>query len=109
MKKNKKTETTQATNTGLAPRVTMRAIENFKTGDHQYITFYEMYENGETSPGTTVEAVIKCAINRLQELNERIPSKYNQSALESLEAALESLNERTKDRTKRGVEGTHKK
>lgn len=57
--------------------------------------------------GTTNEAVISMLIDRLQTLNERFPSKFNEDAIKHLHLAYEALAARTKDREERGVEGTH--
>lgn len=57
--------------------------------------------------GTTNEAVLQMLINRLQVLNEKFPSEYNDTALNHLESALSALYARTADREKRDVEGTH--
>lgn len=55
--------------------------------------------------GTTNEAVIEMLIDRIQGLNEKVPSEYNGRAVAHLQEALRELNERTADRNARGVEG----
>lgn len=57
--------------------------------------------------GTTNEAVISVLIDRLNVLNERFPSKFNEDAIKHLHLAYEALFARTQDREARGVEGTH--
>lgn len=57
--------------------------------------------------GTTNEAVISVLIDRLQTLNERFPSQFNEDAIKHLHLAYEALFARTQDREARGVEGTH--
>lgn len=57
--------------------------------------------------GTTNEAVISMLIDRLQTLNERFPSTFNEKAIHYLHLAYEELVARTADREARGVEGTH--
>lgn len=57
--------------------------------------------------GTTNEAVIFVAIDRLQFLDGLMPSEYNKDAIQHLEAALLALQNRTADREGRGVEGKH--
>lgn len=58
--------------------------------------------------GTTIETVIDVLINRLRGF-ERGPfsSLYNADAIDYLEKAHERLLDRTRDRLKRGVEGTN--
>lgn len=55
--------------------------------------------------GTTTEQVIEVLIDRLEHLETLVPCKQNLSAIKSLKAALKSLEERSADRAKRGVEG----
>lgn len=59
--------------------------------------------------GAFVEDVIEAAIGRLLFYQgwSRFHCIHNAVALGHLQAALEVLNERTRDRTDRGVEGTH--
>lgn len=56
--------------------------------------------------GTTNEAVLAVLIDRLKYLEARMSSPFNLKALDHLEAALGCLQNRTKDREARGVEGT---
>lgn len=60
--------------------------------------------------GAFVEDVIQAAIGRISFYQEsRFHTLHNAVALGHLRAALEALDERTRDRTDRGVEGTHVK
>ncbi len=58
--------------------------------------------------GTTNEEVLLVLINRLEFLNDKFPSFYNETALRNLHSALAALNARTADREKRSVEGKAK-
>jgi hypothetical protein len=60
------------------------------------------------SDGTTNEEVLKMLINRLNFLNELLPSRETAVAITNLDQALLWLNKRTADRIQRGVEGSHK-
>lgn len=58
--------------------------------------------------GAFVEDIIEAAADRIRYYQcSRFACEYNAKALNYLEAALESLNSRTKDREIRDVEGTH--
>lgn len=57
--------------------------------------------------GTTTEAVLGALIMRVSHLNKLLPSDFNTKTLEHLQCALGCLKNRTRDRNKRGVEGTH--
>lgn len=70
------------------------------------------FQNGLVSQkgvnGTTNECVLQALINRLKELNEgEFRCKENSCAITHLQEALLWLNERTRERTARGVEGTY--
>lgn len=59
--------------------------------------------------GAFVEDVIDACADRIRYYQAgRFASDYNAKALEHLEAALAALDQRTKDREARAVEGTHK-
>lgn len=77
----------------------------------QNIRFIKKEDDGEGNlktvhDGTTNEAVLQVLIHRLEVLEEKMPSEYNQKAIASLKDALASLEARTADRKERGVEGT---
>ncbi len=60
--------------------------------------------------GAFVEAVIQAAIDRLEWYQgTQFACRENDQAIGGLEAALASLEERTRSREERGVEGTHAK
>lgn len=83
-------------------------LSPFKEGEQiQYITFYEKHEDGTEVSGTTLEEMLRVSILRLKDLNCRFPCRENSLALTKMEEALLWLNERTRDRQSRGVEGQH--
>ncbi len=82
-------------------------LKGFKGSEDVVVEFYEMNEDGTTKEGTSVEALIQVAITRLTELNNRFASDFSKNAISHLTEALAQLNERTRDRVARGVEGTH--
>jgi len=57
--------------------------------------------------GTTNEEVLAMLIDRLRFLQAKFPCRENAIALTHFETGLMWLNERTKERQTRGVEGTH--
>lgn len=58
--------------------------------------------------GAFVESVIQAAIGRIEFYqSSKFHGIHNAVALGHLKAALEVLQERTRDREQRGVEGTH--
>lgn len=59
--------------------------------------------------GAFVETVIEAALGRIQYYqSSKFYCRENALAITKLEEALHWLDHRTKDRKKRGVEGTHK-
>lgn len=74
----------------------------------QTIHFYEKEEGlKEEVGGTTLEEMLRVSIERLQDLNSRFGCRENSVAITKMQEALMWLEERTKDRIKRGVEGQH--
>jgi hypothetical protein len=73
----------------------------------QEIVFYKLNEDGTYENGTTVEDLIRVAIERLKDLGLKFPSRENSVAITKLEEANMWLEARTKDRINRGVEGKH--
>ena len=64
----------------------------------------------EEPNGCFVETVINAAIDRIEFYQRsKFKSVYNADALSHLRNALERLQDRTRDREARGVEGTHAK
>jgi len=61
-------------------------------------------ENGVN--GCQVDTLIHAAKVILEGLNEKLPDWRNEDAIDSLKDALYRLEQRTKDREARGVEGT---
>jgi len=60
--------------------------------------------------GVTHEALLAIVIDRLRSFEKGpFASHYNAAALDSCEQALSHLQGRTRERMKRGVEGTHQK
>lgn len=83
-------------------------LKGFNESGDQAIAFYEMLEDGSKLDGTTLEEMLRVTNERLAELNSRFPSDYNEKAMAAINEAIHQLNERTRDRVARGVEGEHK-
>lgn len=90
-------------------------LDNFME-DHPAVTlqFYRLDLDGARTPGTTNEEVLRALIHRLQFLNEKwmggkFRCRENSVAITKLQEALMWLEERTKDRVKREVEGTYER
>lgn len=73
----------------------------------QKITFYKLNEDGSYENGTTLEELLRVGIKRLTDLNDKFGCRENSLAITKMQEASMWLNERTKDREKRGVEGKH--
>ena len=73
----------------------------------QKIIFYKLNEDGSYENGTTLEELLRVAIERLTDLNSRFACCENSLAITKTQEALFWLNERTRERKKRGVEGKH--
>lgn len=87
---------------------TTYTLHSFKAeGPDQEVTFYKLNEDGTNSDGTTLEEMLRVSIERLQMLNERFSCRENAIAITKMQEALLWLNERTRNRTARGVEGKH--
>lgn len=91
------------------------AYELFNTdGSTQELRFIkkEPVNEGSTElttvqEGTTNEAVIAVLVDRLEVLDEKMPSHHNKSAITHLKEALADLLQRTAERTESGTEGTN--
>jgi len=59
--------------------------------------------------GCQVDTMIEASMIIIKSLNENFPCKENEKAIEKLTEALFWIEERKRDRTKRGVEGLNKK
>lgn len=57
--------------------------------------------------GTTIRSVLKVCLTELEGLQEKLPCRENFRAMENINQAIDWLDEREKDRKKRGVEGFH--
>ena len=88
---------------------TMYVLESFRPEGHaQEVNFYKLNEDGTHVHGTTLEQMLTVSIERLKTLNERFSCRENSLAITKMQEALMWLNERTKDRVARNVEGQHK-
>ena len=56
--------------------------------------------------GLTIEEVLLQCVQRISELNAKVPCLENCYALQNIHSAIRELEDRTKDREERGVEGT---
>ena len=87
---------------------TTYALRSFKPeGQDQEVNFYKLNEDGTAEHGTTLEEMLRVCIERLQTLNGRFSSRENALAITKMQEALMWLNERTRERKERGVEGKH--
>ncbi len=99
--------------TSIPPETNEYPLLNFKrneetdTQETQLIKFYKLNHDGTYENGTTLEELLRVAITRLKDLNMRFPSRENAIATTKMEEALMWLNERTRERKERGVEGKH--
>ena len=59
------------------------------------------------SDGTTNEEVLEVLIDRMKFLNNKFPCTENELVINHLDFALFQLNERTRKRIERNVEGKH--
>ena len=83
-------------------------LNSFKAdGPNQEISFYAMQDPNTFTHGTTLEEVLRVCIERLQDLNQRFSCRENALAITKMQEALMWLNERTRERQDRGVEGKH--
>lgn len=87
---------------------TTYSLRSFKPeGPDQEVSFYRMNEDGSFDHGTTLEEMLRVCIERLQSLNGRFSSRENALAITKMQEAVMWLNERTRERKERGVEGKH--
>lgn len=86
---------------------------NHESAESQEVHFIQKIASGvenemtTVSEGTTNEAVLAMLIDRMEFLNEKMHSAYNDEAINHLKQALYALGKRTMERIERGVEGTH--
>lgn len=84
------------------------SLNSFKAeGPKQEVVFYRLNPDGSSDHGTTLEEMLRVSIERLQDLNSRHSCRENAIAITKMQEALMWLNERTKNRQERGVEGKH--
>ena len=57
--------------------------------------------------GLQVEEALQQCVERLNQYQSKVPCRENAIAITHIETAVLWLNKRTKDREKRGVEGTY--
>ena len=78
--------------------------------DHESNTIKFTIQNGAIKEngvnGCQVDTIIETATRIIKGLNKKFPCRENSLAITKLEEALMWLEERTKDREKRNVEGT---
>lgn len=87
---------------------TTYTLHSFRAeGPNQEVIFYKHNEDGTSQDGTTLEEMLHVCIERLQSLNERFSCRENAIAITKMQEALMWLNERTRERKARGVEGKH--
>ena len=93
-------------------------MSNFEKKDQQgqilqFIHKEPLLDNSENmktiSDGTTNEEVLEVLIDRMKYLNNKFFCVENELTINHLSFALFQLNERTRKRIERGVEGTHLK
>ena len=95
-----------ATNTLMEK--TTYTLQSFRDeGPAQEVSFYKLNEDGSFEHGTTLEEMLRVCIERLKTLNEKFSSRENALAITRMQEALMWLNERTRERRERGVEGKH--
>lgn len=76
-------------------------------GKSQAVSFVHLDEEGKYVDGTTLEEMLSTSIAHLTQLNTKFPCRENSIAITKMQEALMWLNERTRDRRERGVEGKH--
>lgn len=76
------------------------------TSEHVTITWQTGFIPEVGRNGAFIEDVIDVCLLRIDELNNKMRSIENEAAIVSLQAAKNWLEARTKDRTRRKVEGT---
>jgi len=77
--------------------------------DHAEIRWQSGTVPAEGVNGHQPQEVLELVAERLRELNETVPSRETSLAITNVEQAILWLDERTRDRVARGVEGTHER
>lgn len=100
----------EPTNTAQAPFEAdpghLYNLPNVQSGVQQ-LAFIKKEKGDVVTDGTTTEQVLTALIMRLKYLNAAVSSDFNHTAIDHLECALGALENRTKDRENRQVEGTN--
>lgn len=92
----------------MVTEITTYELESYiEGGDSQPVTFVHLDAEGNYVNGTTMEEMLRINIEHLTQLNSKFPCRENSIAITKMQEALMWLNERTRDRRKRGVEGKH--
>jgi hypothetical protein len=89
---------------------TTYTLHSFREGGpDQEIRFYKLNSPADQDyeHGTTLEELLRVGIERLQALNAVHSCRENALAITKMQEALMWLNERTRERKARGVEGKH--
>jgi hypothetical protein len=77
----------------------------YKLEGNQHVRFMKKQDGQLVYDGTTNEELIAVLIHRIDNLNQKFGCAENVRALCGLVMAKQALEERTKNRTARGVEG----
>jgi len=76
-------------------------------GTTQPVAFVHLNEEGKYVDGTTIEELLRVSATHLKQLNDKFPCRENSIAITKIQEAHMWLNERTRDREQRDVEGKH--
>lgn len=77
----------------------------YKLEGNQHVRFMKKQDGQLVYEGTTNEELIGILLHRIEGLNQKFPCFENVKAMAGLVMAQNALNERTKGRVERGVEG----
>jgi|ERR1035437_54150 hypothetical protein len=87
------------------------SLDHLEGNGHETLQFVEKEKCAEDGTmklvkmGTTNEQVLEVVIDRIEAMDKKFPCIENNVALSNLRVALGNLNERTRQRRLRGVEG----
>lgn len=91
-------------------------VEKIPGDETQHIRFVQKVRPDDMSGrlvtlknGTTNEALLQVLIDRIEFLDGYLSDRHNKNVLHHLKEALWNLDQRTAERMRRGVEGTHKR
>ena len=90
------------------PKEVWDEVKTFVNINYEDNTISFKFQKGDPAEvsGCRVETLICAAREILVQLNKEVPSKENEFAVNKLQMALNHLYERSRDRKRRGVEGT---